>query len=61
MRRADGYTDEQVLLHCCCAVSDGHPHEECRLHGRWPWSGDWLGAKRVVITENVPPGVVIST
>lgn len=59
--RADKCTEEQAALHCSCCISDGHPDEECRLHGRFPWSGDWIGAKRVVISEYAPPSAIIAT
>lgn len=61
LQRADGYEEEQALLHCRCCVMDGHPDEECILHGRWPWRGDWLGAKVVVFNDYLPPGVAYTT
>jgi hypothetical protein len=60
-RRADGYEQEQVDLHCRCSFMDGYPDEECILHGRWPWRGDWIGAKVVVFNDWLPPGTIYTT
>jgi hypothetical protein len=61
IRRADGYSQEQVSNICSCCISDGHPDEFCLLHGRTRYDGQWLGAKMVVINEWLPAGVMIAT
>lgn len=61
LQRADGYDERQAKLHCRCSIMDGHPDEECILHGRWPWRGEWFGAKVVVFNDLIPPGVIYTT